>query len=82
MPQNDSKITLRALFSWLIIPLIIGGVGFAYGSIWAHDKEIAVLRTQQEHLKESAQRTLEQSDKRMERIENVLNEILKEMRTR
>ncbi len=82
MPQNDSKITLRSVFSWLIIPLIIGGVGFAHGSIWAHDKEIAILKTQQENLKESAQRTLEQADRRMERIENVLNEILKEMRNK
>lgn len=80
MPPNDRPLNIKTLFTWFFVPLVLGGVGFAHGSIWAHDKEIAVLKSQQENMREAARDSSERSDKRMERIENVLNEILKEMR--
>lgn len=80
MPPHDKYITLRSVFAWLVIPAIIGGVGFAHGSIWAHDKEIAILKTRQEGIIQTIRENAERADKRAERMENLLTEMLKEMR--
>jgi hypothetical protein len=61
---------------WLTAAILTGAVGFAHGKLWSHETDIAVIQSKQE----TAQRDGEKADKRMERIENLLQEMLREMR--
>lgn len=71
-----SQADIKRFSAWGASILIVGAVGFAHGTLWSHESAIAVIHSKQE----AAVRAQDASDRRFERIEALLQEMLKEMR--
>lgn len=71
-----NQADIKRVATWGAGLLLTGAVGFAHGTLWAHESAIAVMKSEQS----SAQRSLEALDRRFERIEGTLQDMLKEMR--
>lgn len=71
-----SQADIKRVATWGAGLLLTGAVGFAHGTLWSHEADIAVLKNSQGAML----RAQEASDRRFERIENLLQEMLKEMR--
>lgn len=71
-----SQADIKRVATWGAGLLLTGAVGFAHGTLWAHESDIAVLKSSQAAML----RAQEASDRRFERIEMLLQEMLKEMR--
>ena len=71
-----SQADIKRVATWGAGLLLTGAVGFAHGTLWSHESDIAVLKNTQGAML----RAQESSDRRFERIETLLQEMLKEMR--
>lgn len=71
-----SQADIKRVATWGAGLLLTGAVGFAHGTLWSHESEIAVLKNGQA----TALRVQEAADRRFERIEALLQEMLREMR--
>lgn len=71
-----SQADIKRMATWGGGLLLTGAVGFAHGTLWSHESAIAVIKSEQAQ----AVRVQEAADRRFERIENLLQEMLKEMR--
>lgn len=71
-----SQADIRRIATWGSGLLLTGAVGFAHGTLWSHESAIAVIKSEQA----ASLRAQESVDRRFERIEALLQEMLKEMR--
>lgn len=71
-----SQADIKRVATWGAGLLMTGAVGFAHGTLWSHESEIAVLKNEQGAMS----RAHEAAERRADRIEAILHDILKELR--
>lgn len=71
-----SAADMKRIGAWGGGLILTGAVGFAHGTLWSHESSIAVIKSEQAAMV----RTQDAVDRRMERIETLLQDMLKEMR--
>jgi hypothetical protein len=82
-----TQLDIKRVATWGAGLLLTGAVGFAHGTLWSHESAIAVIKSEQiaaskaqEASDKAREKTLDAMERRFERIETILQEMLKEMR--